>query len=181
MNARTKTVVAAGAMGMSALLLAGCAGGTSDAAEPTGTPTPTATQTPAAATKTGMALIEQIVQEVAADNVDPGDGRPAGEVTKDGTSLRIVIPASDNLSKGFIRGGFYRDAKKILTAVQESGAKVTKVAIQGTFPMQDKRGNDLGDIPVLTVAYDDVNDLNLPNLPAIEDAADRIYVHPALR
>jgi hypothetical protein len=45
--------------------------------------------------------------------------------------------------------------------------------------MQDNKGNSLGDMPVATMMFTDVSELNLENITDIENAADDYWVHPA--
>ena len=53
--------------------------------------------------------------------------------------------------------------------------------VTGTLPLQDTKGNELGERPASRMTFDDVNDLVLENIIKIEEAADEYWVHPALQ
>jgi hypothetical protein len=52
--------------------------------------------------------------------------------------------------------------------------------VVGTFPMQDKYGKSLGEQSVMRIGFDDVSVVQFDNV-TVEDAADDLWVHPALQ
>lgn len=84
---------------------------------------------------------------------------------------------------------FVQDTYAILNAIEKSGVKYRKAEIEGTFPMSDKFGNDLGAVVVYRVSftrdtaqrvnYDDVVVTSWDNMESLADGL--VFLHPAFR
>lgn len=102
----------------------------------------------------------------------------------EGRDMDVTFAMSDNFTNNMIRRGFYSDARDVLIAVKNSGLKVKRVTVWGTFSMQDRKGNSLGQVNVINLGFDDIREINLDNLYGEEDltgASDVNFVHPAFR
>lgn len=104
----------------------------------------------------------------------------ASDVAAAGKTLTVTIPISDNLTKGMIKDGFWIDAGKVIKAAQSTETTAKDLVVKGTYPMQDNRGNSLGDMVVMRGEWDDFAGINVARVSDFEAAANKTWVHPAV-
>jgi hypothetical protein len=108
----------------------------------------------------------------------------ANDIVLDGRDLYVAVGLSDNFSNNSIIGGGWNDIDTIIRIAKGSGL-VDNFTYNGTFPLQDKYGNPIGERAVMTVNFLD-NSIPKINTDAFaysmyQDVATSVIIHPALQ
>jgi hypothetical protein len=109
---------------------------------------------------------------------------PTNDIVLDGRDLYVMVGLSDNFSNSSIISGGWNDIDTIIRIAKGSGL-VDNLTYNGTFPLQDKYGNSVGESIVMTVNFleDSIPKINTEAFvySMYEDAASSVIIHPALQ
>ncbi|WP_396902674.1 DUF2510 domain-containing protein [Mycolicibacterium sp.] len=161
-----------------------CSGGSDkskdDAASSSATSTPSSTAVAAAEVSEPEA-----VEPPAPAGPTPPDGvNFHTEPGSQGEVLFAEFDIHDNLTKGFIRRGAQSETVDILKYANEAYPNVSKVFVQGKFPMKDAYGNTSNSM-ILNAGYDraTLDKINFDGIDSskIWEIRDGGMVHPDLQ
>lgn len=122
--------------------------------------------------------------EATTNRETPKVANPESDIVLDGRDLYVMVGLSDNFSSDSIIRGGWNDIDTIIRIAKGSGL-VDNLTYNGTFSLQDKYGNPIGERAVMTVNFleDSIPKINTDAFvySMYEDVASSVIIHPALR